>query len=310
MITGIMLWNEPNNLSHWDFHMDPDWREFGEMTRMAAARIKSIRPDMPLVLGGISPIDPGFIRMLDSYGTLENIDAVGVHGFPLDWNHWKIDDWPEKIAEIRAVTALPVWVTEIGASSFGAEEVQIFGLLRTQELLLGYVENIFWYSLFDLPPAWEATTRHKEAEGSSYYRHFYLGLIRADGSPKPAVEYFQPAMDICQWFHYEDHRLDDAVRWLKTLGVQRLRTGISWADWHRPDSHVWFDRQMQALEEFGVVATLCFTPPSRGKRPCYTSPPVDLAEFADFAAEVVQRYCLEPAGELVGVNYDERCRCG
>jgi beta-xylosidase len=310
MITGFMLWNEPNNLSHWDFQMDPEWKEFSEMTKIASARIKAMRPDMPLILGGISPIDPGFIRLLDRYGALEHIDAVGVHGFPLDWNHWKIDDWPDKIAEIQNVTSLPVWVTEIGASSFGADEVQVFGLLRTQELLLGSVDNIFWYSLFDLPSAWEATTRHKEAEGSSYYRHFYLGLIRADGTPKPAMEYFDPAMDICQWFHFEDHRLNDAVEWLRRLGVRRLRTGISWADWHRPDSQLWFDRQMQALEEFDVIATLCFTPPSRGKRTCYTSPPVDLAEFADFAAAVVQRYCPAPQGDFVSVNHDERFRCG
>ena len=37
MITGFMLWNEPNNLSHWDFQMDPEWKEFGEMIRIAAA---------------------------------------------------------------------------------------------------------------------------------------------------------------------------------------------------------------------------------------------------------------------------------
>ncbi|MBE0534592.1 MAG: beta-xylosidase [Phycisphaerae bacterium] len=302
MITGFMLWNEPNNLSHWDFLMDPEWKEFSEMTRIAAARIKSLRPDMPLILGGISPIDPSFIQMLDGYGTLEHIDAIGIHGFPLDWNHWMIYDWPAKVAEIERVTPLPVWVTEIGASSFGADEVQVFGLRRTQQLLVGRVENIFWYSLFDLPPAWGATTRHKEAEGSSYYRHFYLGLIRADGSPKPALEYFEPTMDICQWFHYEDHRLDEAVKWLRALGVRRLRTGISWADWHRPDALRWFDRQMKALDAFDVIVTLCFTPPSKGKRPCYTSPPVDLAEFADFAGEVVERYCPVPVGKYPRAN--------
>jgi len=30
--------------------------------------------------------------------------------------------------------------------------------------------TVYWYSLLDLPPEWEATTRHKESEGSSYYR--------------------------------------------------------------------------------------------------------------------------------------------
>jgi beta-xylosidase len=224
---------------------------------------------------------------------LETIDVVAVHGFPLDWNNWRVDEWPAKLEEIRAVTTLPIWVTEVGASSFGADEVQAFGLKRTAELLLPCAERVYWYSLFDLPPAWEATTRHKENEGSAYYRHFYMGLVRPDGTPKRAVECFDPKLGICQWFHYEDERLDDARDWLRNLGVTRLRTGISWADWHRPGALAWFDRQMDAIEEFDTTITLCFTPPSIGKRPHYTSPPVDLAEFGLFAAEVVQRYVLD-----------------
>jgi beta-xylosidase len=161
-------------------------------------------------------------------------------------------------------------------------------------LLIDRVPRIYWYSLFDLPPTWEATTRHRESEGSSYYRHFYMGLIRADGTPKPALEHFDPRMGICQWFHYEDHRLEQAVNWLREIGVKRLRTGISWADWHRPDAHVWFDRQMAAIAEFDVTVTLCFTPPSRGQRPHHTSPPRELEEFARFALEVLDRYMVPP----------------
>ena len=100
--------------------------------------------------------------------------------------------------------------------------MQEFGLQRTAELLIGRTPRIHWYSLYDLPKAWPATTRHREAEGSSYYRHFYMGLLREDGTPKRAAARFAdytPELGICQWFHFEDHRLDDAVRWLKRLGV-------------------------------------------------------------------------------------------
>jgi beta-xylosidase len=290
MIEAVKFWNEPNNLSHWDFQMDPEWRDFAAMTRLAAAAVRSVRPRLTRVLGGISPIDPAFIRLLERHGVLAEMDAVAVHGFPLDWNHWRIDEWPARIAEIEAVTSLPIWVTEVGASSFGAEEVQLFGLQRTGRLLSDRVERIYWYSLLDLPPAWEATTRHRESEGSSYYRHFYMGLIRADGTPKLAAEQFDPGMGICQWFHYDDHRLDFAVDWLRRLGVRRVRTGISWGDWHRPGAEAWFDRQMQALAEFDTTITLCFTPPSRGRRECHTSPPAVIEEFAEFAAQIVERY--------------------
>jgi beta-xylosidase len=120
-----------------------------------------------------------------------------------------------------------------------------------------------------------------------------MGLLREDGTPKRAARSFAdltPVLGICQWFHYEDHRLDDAVRWLTELGVTHLRTGVSWADSLRPDAQRWFDRQMRALERFNVTLTFCFTPESRGVRPHHTSPPQAVEEFADFCAQQVRRY--------------------
>ena len=293
MVEAVMLWNEPNNRSHWDFELDPDWKIFAAMIRSAAAAIATERPSLTRVLGGISPIDPRFIQMLDGHGALDGVDVIAVHGFPLDWNHWQIGEWPTKLAEVRAVTDRPVWVSEVGVSTFGAEEVQEFGLLRTAELLAGRVDRIHWYSLYDLPRAWPATTRHREAEGSSYYRHFYMGLLREDGTPKLALRHFSaltPALGICQWFHFEDHRLEDAARWLKDLGVRHLRTGLSWADSLRPNARCWFDRQMKVLEPFDVTLTFCFTPESCGLAPHHTSPPKAVEEFAAFCVEQVRRY--------------------
>jgi beta-xylosidase len=288
-----MLWNEPNNKSHWAFEIDPEWSAFAAMTNLAAEAIAAENPALTKVLGGMSPIDPAFVLNMASKGVLERVDAVAVHGFPLDWNHWQLKEWPDKLREIQAVTDLPMWVSEVGVSTFGAEEVQVFGLRRTAELLAGKAPRVHWYSLYDLPRAWPATTRHKEAEGSSYYRHFYMGLLGEDGSPKLALDHFReltPDLGVCQWFHFEDHRLDDAVRWLKELGVRHLRTGLSWADYYRPDALRWFDRQMRALEGFEVTATFCFTPDHKGVEPHYTSPPKDPREFADFCAAMVRRY--------------------
>lgn len=293
MVEAVMLWNEPNNLSHWDFEIDPEWRIYAGMVKCAAAAVKAEAPRMPCALGGISPIDPGFISNMGAQGVLDAVDIVAVHGFPLDWNHWTIHEWPEKLEKIRAVTALPVWVSEVGVSSFGAEEVQEFGLKRSAELLIGRAGRIHWYSLYDLPRAWPATTRHREAEGSAYYRHFYMGLLREDGTPKRALALFPdytPALGICQWFHFEDHRLEDAARWLRKLGVKRLRTGLSWADSCRPGAEAWFDRQMLALDEFDLTLTYCFTPESCGVRPHHTSPPRRIEDFAEFCARMTRRY--------------------
>lgn len=293
MIEAAKIWNEPNNKSHWDPNLDPEWDLFARMTVLAGQAIRAENSTITRVLGGMSPIDPSFVRRLEERGVLEEVDVVAVHGFPLDWNLWQIHEWPNKIDEIRAVTDKPIWVTEAGVSSFGAEEVQAWGVTRTAELLIGKVPRIHWYSLYDLPSHWEATTRHKEAEGSSYYRHFHMGLLRADGTPKPAVEAFAPyagQMGICQWFHFEDHRLDEAVAWLKRLGVRHLRTGLSWADSFRPNALDWFDRQMEALADFEVTVTFCFTPEHRGVEPHHTSPPQVAEEFAEFCAAMIRRY--------------------
>ena len=293
MIDSVMFWNEPNNLSHWDFELDRDWQIFAPMVCAAADAVRAENPRLTRVLGGISPIDPAFLCNMQRKGVLDCVDVVALHGFPLDWNHWTIHEWPDKLTEVRAVTPQPLWVSEVGVSTFGAEEVQDFGLRRTAELLIGKVDRIHWYSLFDLPRTWPATTRHREAEGSSYYRHFYMGLLREDGSPKQALDRFHdftPALGICQWFHFEDHRLDDGITWLKRLGVQHVRTGLSWADSLRPNADAWFDRLIQALEPFDVTITFCFTPESHGLRPHHTSPPREIGAFADFCAAMTRRY--------------------
>ena len=292
-VEAVMLWNEPNNKSHWDFEIDPGWEHYATMVKLAGAAIRAENPRRTRVLGGMSPIDQGFVRNMAAKGVLEAVDVVAVHGFPLDWNHWQITEWPSRLEEITSIVPHPVWVTEVGVSTFGAEEVQVFGLHKTAELLIGRAPKIHWYSLFDLPKAWPATTRHREAEGSSYYRHFYMGLVKEDGTPKLACAEFAkyaPAMGICQWFHFEDHRLELGVRWLKELGVTTLRTGLSWADSFRPDADRWFDRQMQALDGFDVTLTFCFTPEHRGHRPHHTSPPQVPEEFAEFCAKYTRRY--------------------
>lgn len=289
-----MLWNEPNNMSHWDFELDSDWSAFSQMVKLAGAAIVAEAPKLLKVLGGISPIDPAFVQRMKAQGALDAIDVVAVHGFPLDWNHWTIREWPDKIAEIRGVTDKPIWVSEVGASSFGAEEVQDFGLQKTAELLLPSVDHVYWYSLFDLPKAWPATTRHRESEGSSYYRHFYMGLFREDGQPKLAAQRFReyaPAMGICQWFHFEDPRLQTGVTRLQDLGVKKLRTGLSWADFLRPEAEKWFDTQMKLLEPFELTLTYCFTPEHKGIRAHHTSPPANPEEYAEFCAEMTRRYC-------------------
>lgn len=289
MLTSLKLWNEPNNLSHWDFLMDRGWSIFADLVNSSSAAVREVRPGLPLVLGGLSPIDPGFLRVMDEQGALDAVDIIALHGFPLDWTLWPIEEWPARLSGIRDEFRRPVWITETGVSSFASEEVAAHGLRRTRELLSG--ERVYWYTLLDLSPEHEATTRHKSAEGSSYFRHFHHGLLRHDGTPKRSLEAFDPGFGLCQWFHFRDRRtLEVAAHWFERLGVRHVRTGISWAESHLPGAWEWFDEVMETLHPFELCVTLCFTPPSRGLRADHTSPPRDVGEFAWFAAEVAKRY--------------------
>ena len=132
------------------------------------------------------------------------------------------------------------------------------------------------------------------------FGHFVVGRlcgVKAEafsiGFP-PTFARWTPALGVCQWFNFEDHRLHEAVMWLRRLGVKHVRTGLSWAESFFPNALDWFDRQMGALEEFDVTVTFSFTPWQRGILPNCTSPPVSVGEFADFCAAMVRRYATTP----------------
>jgi beta-xylosidase len=300
VIEAVMLWNEPNNLSHWDRHQDPEWALFSDMICMAGRRIAETAPGLTRVLGGISPIDPLFIRNLFDRGLADAIDVVAVHGFPLDWNRWHLGEWSNRIERIRGLAGgKPVWATEVGASSMVSESLQAWAVDAILEQLHGCADRIFWYALMDLPERWEAVTRHRGSEGSAYYRHFRMGVCDANGRHKPAASrltvWADQGIGVCEWVYWQERaRFERMLGLLRELGVRRLRTGIGWADWDRPGAMEWFDYVMRQLEPFDVTLTLCFTPARAGRTPHHTSPPLDLADFADFCEAVVRRYACIP----------------
>ena len=94
-------------------------------------------------------------------------------------------------------------------------------------------------------------------------------------------------LGICQWFHYEDYRsVERAVELMEELGVRHVRTGISWADYHRPRGRQWYDWQMRQLAGFELLVSVWHTPPSIAEGACCNGPPKRLVEFAEFIWQV------------------------
>ena len=98
-------------------------------------------------------------------------------------------------------------------------------------------------------------------------------------------------LGLCEWFHYGDHdRVESAAATMRGLGVRHLRTGLSWADFHRPDGPEWMAFLFDALAGFEVLPSLWHTPPSISENGTCSGPPVRLEEFAEFTGYMIHLY--------------------
>ncbi len=175
----VELWNEPNNHSEWDFTRDPEYNKFAEMIILAANWAHECGKST--VLGGMSPIDPGFLEHLIGLGVLDHIDVLGVHGFPGTWEKgW--DGWHDQIGKLRDVQNRydydqPIWMTEVGYSTRNHREYQQLEVFT--DALDAPADRLYWYGMYDLP-----------AERSSILgfhldeREYHCGLKREDGRDK------------------------------------------------------------------------------------------------------------------------------
>jgi CDP-paratose 2-epimerase len=175
----VELWNEANNLNDWDWRLDPSWERFSEMIGMAAYWAR--QRGKQTLLGGMAPLDPNWLDLMCQRGTLDHIDAVGVHGFP---NTWDFDwgGWPDRIARVRAVLEHrgldpAIWITEAGYSTWRHDEYR--QVEEFTALIEAPAERVYVYSGYDLHP----DTCHQDGFHEDE-RHYHFGLKTAAGRPK------------------------------------------------------------------------------------------------------------------------------
>jgi CDP-paratose 2-epimerase len=175
----VELWNEPNNRDKYDYILDESYRIFSRMVILAAGVARKYRKKV--VLGGISPIDPGFIKTMGENKVLEHIDVIGIHGFPDVFDsHWR--SWEESIDSIRNALNLfrskaEIWITETGYSTWRFDErKQVEKFIK---VLTAPVKKVYWHSLTDIP-------FHNAVSGNQPMdeREHHFGMINEDGSNK------------------------------------------------------------------------------------------------------------------------------
>lgn len=175
----VELWNEPNNLSEYDWTLDPGWRIFCEMIGGAAYWAK--QRGKKTLLGGMAPADPNWLSIIGCHGVLEYIDVVGIHGFPGVWEFaW--EGWLYYIDETRRVlneqgSNADIWISETGFSTWRhdhAGQLQAF-----LEALEAPVERVYWYAAQDLSPEFATVDGFHSDE-----RDYHFGLVHPDGTEK------------------------------------------------------------------------------------------------------------------------------
>lgn len=95
-----------------------------------------------------------------------------------------------------------------------------------------------------------------------------------------------------EWFRSGEHaRVEQTLAGLAAAGVSRLRTHVSWADWHAPGGADWFDWLLPRLG--GAVELLpCvhYTPPSLSRTGRASGAPRRLRDYADFVDTLITRH--------------------
>lgn len=175
----VELWNEPNNRSEYDFTLDSNWDIFCEMIICAAYWARHL--GKKVALGGMSPIDVNWLDFMAQRKVLENIDAVGIHGFPGSFDsHFR--NWNDHIESVQKVLddhnlQPEIWITEAGFSTWQYDEKQ-----QVQEfikVLSSTATRVYWYSLYDLCPSRPTVDGFHLDE-----REYYFGLKDSKGKPK------------------------------------------------------------------------------------------------------------------------------
>lgn len=210
------IWNEPNYPLFWK---KPDYNSYFQLLKSAYINIKNANPSAQVITGGlaasentnggsISPLT--FLEGLYSLGANKYIDSVGLHpytypasaDYKANWNHWQEMTNIRTLMQKNGDGSKQIWVTEYGAPTGGPGSVHELNQLSfsygndfmseiaQKDMLTGaltlYRGNsnlgpFFWYTL-------------KDSSDSRNTPENFFGIIRFDGSQKPAYDAYKNAI--------------------------------------------------------------------------------------------------------------------
>ncbi len=125
-------------------------------------------------------------------------------------------------------------------------------------------------------------------------KHTRLEFLQEPRAKRLPLRLLSPAekVGLVEWFRpgaYE--QVEQTLADLKLLGVTRLRTCLSWADWHTGAGQEWYRWLWPHLaKQVEVLPCLVYTPPSLGLAPKTSSPPRVPKDYADFVDHMLTQF--------------------
>jgi peptidoglycan hydrolase-like protein with peptidoglycan-binding domain len=198
------IWNEPNNAGFWGPTVDCN--AYTAILKDAYTAIKAVEPNSTVITGGLSPaatdgtnMSPtDFLSCIYAAGGEGYFDAVGDHPYtfpqmPSDDNGGAWDQMSATNPSLRSIMTAngdadkQIWVTEYGTPTNGpdsawyvseAQQAQMVTDAFTTYSAYSWGGPFFWYT-------------YKDGGTDTSTNENFFGLLRADGSTKPAYTTLQ-----------------------------------------------------------------------------------------------------------------------
>jgi len=199
-VTSWEIWNESNTPKFW--YPKVDATIYANLLRLTYPAIKRVDPAATIITGGLTSTSapgsispPDYIAALYAAGGQPYFDALGVHPYSypaLPSSSSRMTGWTQMlrirdIAVAHGDATKKIWITEVGATTGGPHPVResLQAQIAEEAVRLRNSYNwsgpLFWYDYQDL------------GTGGSGGENF-MGLVRANGSQKPAYASFVGAI--------------------------------------------------------------------------------------------------------------------
>lgn len=207
------IWNEPNIRLFWSAGAHAG--RYTSLLQAAYTAIKQVDHNAFVVSGGLAPTGTGngniapleFVASMYGYGAGEYFDALGFHpySYPITPTYtYPTNAWSqmaETDVSLRSIMALhgdsnkEIWLTEYGAPTGGPRKAATESILGWPEY--DHVSEAYQAAL--LQEAYDAADNYpwagplfwysyKDLGTSNSTKENHFGILRADGSAKPAYE--------------------------------------------------------------------------------------------------------------------------